>query len=206
MPICPPVLTLPTVAASPPDLSLMDCLFRFCSLKSYIPSCHKNAVSTLIIWMMKLIYTRLRKLSEERCTGRQKRGEPGRPGRLHVEMKWTLSMSAHWERVLQLCLRIPFLSRRRTGNEEIQKYSSHPSIWWIPPISELTWGVSLGKVSFGMTELHRDGHQTRVLKKGLSQRSLSFLWIKKIWSSKRLSRPAVWVTSRWLCACGFRFP
>ena len=50
---------------------------------------------------------------------------------------------------------------------EIQKYSSHWSIWLIPSISELTKLASGEKFSLRMIEPHDDSYGTLVLKWGI---------------------------------------
>ena len=147
----------------------------FCSLNSYNPSCHKKCCLYLNdlddqIDVQTSSKTSRREVHWETET---QRVWPSQEITCGNEMD---SVHEHyWGRVLQPCLQMPFLSRKRRGNEEIQKYSSHPSIWLTPPISELPQGVSLGKFSFRTTELHCDGHQTRALNKGLPRTFLTFL-------------------------------
>lgn len=61
--ICPPILGLSYVAMSP---KLQSDGSLFCSINSYNPSCHENAVYTLLFWMIKLIFKSFQRLSEER--------------------------------------------------------------------------------------------------------------------------------------------
>lgn len=61
--ICPPILGLSYVAMSP---KLYSDGSLFCSIDSYNPSCHENAVYTLLFWMIKLIFKSFQRLSEER--------------------------------------------------------------------------------------------------------------------------------------------
>lgn len=71
--------------------------------------------------MIKSMFKRLKRLSEERCSGRQKHSESGLPRRCHVEMKWTLAMNTTGREFCNLVCR--FHSSQETG-EEMKKFRS----------------------------------------------------------------------------------